>query len=105
MCAHSLRWQKSAASGSGNCVEVAATPERVLVRDTKDRAGPVLSFTAAEWSAFLDGVADGAFTLERLAGNLVDGAVYPESATGAASSTVEPSARAGDAMGEAPARS
>ena len=74
MCGPPLRWHKSAASGSGNCVEVAATRERVLVRDTKDRNGPVLSFTAAEWSAFLAGVADGAFSHERLAGD-ADGAV------------------------------
>jgi hypothetical protein len=69
MSGHSLRWYKSAASGTGNCVEVAAIPERVLVRDTKDRGGPVLSFTVAEWSAFLAGVAEGAFSLDRLAGN------------------------------------
>jgi hypothetical protein len=63
---HSLQWRKSPASGSSNCVEVAADRETVLVRDTKDRGGPMLSFTKDEWSAFLVGVADGAFSFERL---------------------------------------
>jgi hypothetical protein len=36
------------------------------VRDTKDRRGPALTFTQAEWSAFLVGVADGTFSLARL---------------------------------------
>jgi hypothetical protein len=35
----------------------------VAVRDSKDPAGPVLTFTAPEWSAFLAGVRDGEFDL------------------------------------------
>jgi cobalamin biosynthesis protein CobT len=46
-------WRKSSYSGSngGECVEVAATGA-VMVRDTSDRIGPMLAFTAAAWSAF-----------------------------------------------------
>jgi cobalamin biosynthesis protein CobT len=46
-------WRKSSYSGSngGECVEVAATGA-VLVRDTADRSGPVLTFTAEAWQAF-----------------------------------------------------
>jgi Domain of unknown function (DUF397) len=46
-------WRKSSYSGSngGECVEVAAT-ETVLVRDTTDRTGPVLTFTADAWREF-----------------------------------------------------
>ena len=46
-------WRKSSYSGSngGECVEVATT-EAVLVRDTADRSGPVLTFTADVWQAF-----------------------------------------------------
>jgi hypothetical protein len=46
-------WRKSSHSGSngGECVEVAATGA-VLVRDTADRTGPVLTFTADAWRAF-----------------------------------------------------
>jgi hypothetical protein len=32
-----------------------------VVRDSKNPAGPVLSFTAAQWSAFTTGVRDGEF--------------------------------------------
>jgi Domain of unknown function (DUF397) len=52
-------WQKSSRSGSNSCVEVAFLPDRVLVRDSKDRTSPVLSFTLAEWDAFVGGVREG----------------------------------------------
>ncbi len=49
------RWRKSSFSGSqANCVEVAGQDERVLVRDTKDRAGAVLRFSPAAWRRFAE---------------------------------------------------
>ena len=41
-----LAWFKSSYSGTngGDCVEVAAAPGTVHVRDSKDSGGPVLSF-------------------------------------------------------------
>jgi hypothetical protein len=49
------RWRKSSYSGSeANCVEVAGQDERVLVRDTKDRAGAVLRFSPAAWRRFAE---------------------------------------------------
>ncbi|MGH3734194.1 MAG: DUF397 domain-containing protein [Micromonosporaceae bacterium] len=57
-------WRKSGRSGgSGDCVEVAVLPERVLVRDSKDPDGAVLTFTYREWQAFVGGVTDGEFAL------------------------------------------
>lgn len=46
----------------GNCVQVATLPsgER-LVRDSKDPDGAVLTFTPAEWAAFLLGAKAGEF--------------------------------------------
>ena len=59
---HKLVWRKSSRSGAaGHCVEVAETPAVVYVRDSKDAAGPKLSFGAAEWTAFIDGVRGGEF--------------------------------------------
>ncbi|ASW53689.1 DUF397 domain-containing protein [Plantactinospora sp. KBS50] len=51
------RWRTSSRSnGTGACVEVADNlPGRVLVRDSKDRSGPVLAFAPAAWSAFVAG--------------------------------------------------
>jgi hypothetical protein len=54
-------WRKATASGSGNCVEITDAAERVWVRDSKDREGPVLEFTRNEWTAFLAGVRAGEF--------------------------------------------
>ena len=47
-------WRTSSYSGpNGDCVEVAPAPDRVLVRDSKDRDGPALTPT---WQAFLHAV-------------------------------------------------
>jgi Domain of unknown function (DUF397) len=53
-----LAWRKSSYSGGsgGNCVEVADHGSRVLVRDTRDRAGLVLRFSPAAWRRFADQV-------------------------------------------------
>ncbi|MFY1661181.1 DUF397 domain-containing protein [Micromonospora sp. WMMD1274] len=55
-------WRKSTRSGSsGNCVEVAAPAQVVMVRDSKQRQGPVLSFSPGEWVAFIQGIKAGNF--------------------------------------------
>ncbi|MFI7523104.1 DUF397 domain-containing protein [Micromonospora globbae] len=49
-------WRKSSRStnNGGACVEVADNlPGVVAVRDSKDRTGPVLTFTPASWRAFV----------------------------------------------------
>ncbi|WP_037910980.1 DUF397 domain-containing protein [Actinacidiphila yeochonensis] len=50
-----LTWRKSSHSGNegGACVEVAATSGAVYVRDSKDRLGGQLAFSATEWTAFV----------------------------------------------------
>jgi hypothetical protein len=51
-------FRKSIYSGGneGNCIEVADDTSRVLVRDTKDTAGPMLRFTPNAWRRLLDQV-------------------------------------------------
>jgi hypothetical protein len=53
-----VHWRKSSLSANVNCVEVAFLDgaRHVAVRDSKDRQGPVLVFTAAEWQEFLSRV-------------------------------------------------
>jgi hypothetical protein len=47
-------WRTSSYSANGgDCVEVAATPERVLVRDSKNPAGPALTVPTPAWRTFL----------------------------------------------------
>ncbi|MFP8884138.1 DUF397 domain-containing protein [Streptomyces mangrovi] len=51
-----LHWFKSSYSGSGggDCVEVAAGPEAVYVRDSKAVGdGPILRVGRDEWAVFL----------------------------------------------------
>lgn len=63
---NSANWHKSSRSGNnGSCVEVARLGKDAIgVRDTKDHGhGPILTFTRAEWQAFIDGAKDGEFDL------------------------------------------
>jgi hypothetical protein len=57
-----LMWKKSTRSnGGGNCVEVARPSQVVLVRDSKNQQGAVLSFGANQWVDFLQGIKAGDF--------------------------------------------
>lgn len=49
-----MRWRKSSYSDAeGPCVEVAAVPGAVAVRDSKNPAGPVLTVQPATWRPLL----------------------------------------------------
>jgi hypothetical protein len=50
-------WRKASYSATnGNCVEVADAPSLVLVRDTTDRDGGRLAFSADAWGSFIGGL-------------------------------------------------
>jgi hypothetical protein len=52
-CVEIAAWRKSSYSGTnGDCVEVDGAARAVLVRDTKDRDGGALGFSADAWTAF-----------------------------------------------------
>ncbi|MGH3947485.1 MAG: DUF397 domain-containing protein [Pseudonocardiaceae bacterium] len=59
----SATWRKSSCSnGQYNCVEVADLDGGAhAVRDSKNPAGPALTFTSAEWAAFTAGLRAGEF--------------------------------------------
>lgn len=49
-----LNWRTSTYSGGhGDCVQIASAERSVLVRDAQQQSGPVLRFSAAEWSSFM----------------------------------------------------
>ena len=56
-------WYKSSFSnGQAECVETAVLGDGTrAVRDSKDKSGPVLRFTRAEWRAFVAGAKAGEF--------------------------------------------
>jgi hypothetical protein len=55
-------WRKSEKSGGGgDCVEVAQWGDSILVRNSHDPSGPVLSFSRSQWEAFLEGARGGTF--------------------------------------------
>ncbi|GCB52109.1 DUF397 domain-containing protein [Streptomyces sp. NL15-2K] len=56
-----LAWFKSSYSGNegGECLEVAATPGTVHVRDSKAPTRAQLAFAASKWAAFVQYAAQG----------------------------------------------
>jgi hypothetical protein len=54
------RWRTASYSSvnGGACVEVAGGWRSFAVRDSKDPAGPVLAFEAADWSRFVRSLAE-----------------------------------------------
>ncbi|MFF1350729.1 DUF397 domain-containing protein [Streptomyces sp. NPDC058322] len=50
-------WQKSSYSGS-ECVEVAAHPAAIHIRDSKNPDGPMLTVAPITWTAFAGFAAD-----------------------------------------------
>ncbi|MFF8953434.1 DUF397 domain-containing protein [Streptomyces sp. NPDC014940] len=56
-----LAWFKSSYSGAegGQCVEVAAASNAVLVRDSKHSTGPVLALGPNAWAEFVRQAARG----------------------------------------------
>jgi Domain of unknown function (DUF397) len=56
-------WRKSTRSmANGNCVEALPLPDTyVAVRDSKNKTGPVLYFSPAEWQGFVRRVKGGEF--------------------------------------------
>ena len=63
-----IEWRRSSFCGSAACVEVAEHEGAFLVRESNTDDGPILTFTAEEWSAFVAGVTAGEFMPARATG-------------------------------------
>ncbi|MFB7594572.1 DUF397 domain-containing protein [Streptomyces sp. NPDC056160] len=54
-----MHWRKSSYSGGGEgntCVEIAALPTHIAIRDSKAPARGLLAFPAASFAAFVEAV-------------------------------------------------
>jgi len=56
-------WMKASFCANTDCVEVALVEQQVLVRSSKNIAGPTLRFDFPEWMAFVTAVRAGEFDL------------------------------------------
>jgi len=60
-------WRKARRSmTNGDCVEVAPTGSRILVRDSKNPNGATLGYPMATWRSFTSGAKQGDFDALRL---------------------------------------
>jgi hypothetical protein len=58
-------WRKSRRSvGNGACVEVTEAVSGIAVRDTTDRSGPRITYSAAAWRNFGQSVRQGHFAVQ-----------------------------------------
>jgi hypothetical protein len=49
-------WRRSTRCGNATCIEVAKVDDQYLIRDSKNPDAAPLTFTKAEWDAFVAGV-------------------------------------------------
>ncbi len=58
-----ISWRTSSRSQNTNCVEVGETEMAVVMRDSKDREGPMLVFARERWIDFVASAKAGEFDL------------------------------------------
>ena len=57
-----LAWRTARRSvGNGACVEVTPASGHILVRDSKDRSGPVINYSERSWRQFVTSAKAGRF--------------------------------------------
>lgn len=54
-------WRTALACNGGECIRVASKGNRILIGDSKNPDGPVLSYSRAEWRTFVGGIHQGDF--------------------------------------------
>jgi hypothetical protein len=60
-----LEWRKARRSANnGACVELAPAAGQILIRDSKDRSGPVIAYSEYSWRRFIAVAKTGSFDPE-----------------------------------------
>ena len=57
----SLVWRTSLTCNGGECIKVAASGQAILIADSKQAEGPILSYSHTEWREFVTGIKNGDF--------------------------------------------
>jgi hypothetical protein len=55
-------WRTAAACNGDHCVRVASAGDQIVIGDSKNPRGPVLTYSRDEWNAFVDGIVKGDFS-------------------------------------------
>jgi predicted secreted Zn-dependent protease len=56
-----ITWKVAQKCNEGGCIRVASQSDQILIGDSKNPSGLVLSYTRDEWNAFVEGVRHGDF--------------------------------------------
>jgi uncharacterized protein DUF397 len=56
-----IAWKVARRCNGGACIRVASQNDQILIGDSKNPGGPVLSYSRGEWDAFVEGVRLGDF--------------------------------------------
>jgi predicted secreted Zn-dependent protease len=56
-----LNWQVARECNGGACIQVAAQGEQIVIGDSKNPKGPILTYSRTEWDAFANGLRQGDF--------------------------------------------
>ena len=56
-----LNWHVAQKCNGGACIQVAPHGEQIVIGDSKNPGGPILTYTRSEWHAFVDGIREGDF--------------------------------------------
>lgn len=54
-------WRTALACNGGQCVRVASAGDQIVIGDSKNPRGPVLTYSRDEWNAFVHGIIQGDF--------------------------------------------
>jgi Domain of unknown function (DUF397) len=58
-----LNWRVALACNGGACIQVAPYGNQIVIGDSKNPAGPGLTYSRSEWLAFVDGARRGDFDI------------------------------------------
>ncbi len=56
-----LDWRVALACNGGECIRVAPQGNEIVIGDSKNPSGPVLTYSRPEWQAFVNGIRQGDF--------------------------------------------